>query len=318
MQQFSFKLEGVPEGGGSWSYCLFTNAYWLYMNDLYIILTASFISIACALIGSFLVLRQMAMVGDAISHAVLPGIVLAYLFAGNRDSVTMLLGAVALGVFATVLIELFHKKTRLQEDAAIGVTFTWLFALGVILISVFTGQVDLDQDCVLYGEIAYVPLDLWFTKAGVNLGPRPLWIAGVLFLLVLLFVWRGYRGLFATSFNPEFAAGMGISIAVWHYALMSMVSVTTVISFESVGAILVVALLIAPAAAAYLLTENLKKMLVLAATFGVLSSILGYYVAKWLDGSIAGAISTVAGVVFVVALVVSKTDRTSRAKSSEV
>jgi manganese/zinc/iron transport system permease protein len=276
------------------------------MNDLYIILTASFISISCALIGSFLVLRQMAMVGDAISHAVLPGIVLAYLLANNRDSITMLLGAVALGVLATMLIELFHKKTRLQEDAAIGVTFTWLFALGVILISAFTGQVDLDQDCVLYGEIAYVPLDLWFTASGVNLGPRPLWIAGGLFLVVLAFILRGYRGLFLTSFNPDFAAGMGISVLAWHYALMSMVSVTTVVSFESVGAILVVALLIAPAAAAYLLTESLPKMLTLAASFGVLSSIVGYYLAKWLDGSIAGAISTVAGVLFVVAFILAQ------------
>lgn len=246
------------------------------------------------------------MVGDAISHAVLPGIVLAYLFAGNRDSVTMLLGAVALGVLATMLIEVFHKKTRLQEDAAIGVTFTWLFALGVILISVFTGQVDLDQDCVLYGEIAYVPLDLWFTGSGINLGPRSLWIAGGLLLLVLLFILRGYRGLFVTSFNPEFAAGMGISIAIWHYALMGMVSITTVISFESVGAILVVALLIAPAAAAYLLTEKLPNMLALAAAFGIVSSVLGYYLAKWLDGSIAGAISTVAGLVFGVAFVISQ------------
>ena len=279
------------------------------MNDLYIIGTASAIAISCALIGSFLVLRQMAMIGDAISHAVLPGIVLAYLFAGNRDSITMLLGAVAIGVLATMLIEVFHKKTRLQEDAAIGVTFTWLFALGVILISVFTGQVDLDQDCVLYGEIAYVPLDLWFTNSGINLGPRPLWVAGGLLLLVLAFVLRGYRGLFVTSFNPEFAAGMGISIAVWHYALMGMVSVTTVVSFESVGAILVVALLIAPAAAAYLLTDKLPRLLVLASTFGVLSSIGGYYFAKLLDGSIAGAISTVAGVIFIAALIISQTKK---------
>ena len=279
------------------------------MNDLYIIGTASAIAISCALIGSFLVLRQMAMIGDAISHAVLPGIVLAYLFAGNRDSITMLLGAVVIGVLATMLIEVFHKKTRLQEDAAIGVTFTWLFALGVILISVFTGQVDLDQDCVLYGEIAYVPLDLWFTNSGINLGPRPLWVAGGLLLLVLAFVLRGYRGLFVTSFNPEFAAGMGISIAVWHYALMGMVSVTTVVSFESVGAILVVALLIAPAAAAYLLTDKLPRLLALASAFGVLSSILGYYLAKWVDGSIAGAISTVAGVIFIAALIISQTKK---------
>ena len=284
------------------------------MNDLYIILTASFIAMSCALIGTFLILRKMAMVGDAISHAVLPGIVLAYLIAGNRDSIFMLMGAVALGVCATVLIELFHKKTRLQEDASIGVTFTWLFALGVILISAFTGQVDLDQDCVLYGEIAYVPLDLWFSSAGANLGPRPLWIAGAMFIFVLLFIIVGYRGLFITSFQPEYAAILGISTVAWHYALMSMVSVTTVISFESVGAILVVALLIVPAAAAYLITESLKPLLILASAFGVLSSVLGYYLAKWLDGSIAGAISAVAGLIFLVAFFISRIKSNAAAK----
>ena len=274
------------------------------MNDLYIILTASFIAISCALIGTFLILRKMAMVGDAISHAVLPGIVLAYLLVDSRDNIFMLVGAVLLGVLATVLIELFHKKTRLQEDASIGVTFTWLFALGVILISTYTGQVDLDQDCVLYGEIAYVPLDLWFTGSGMNMGPRPLWIAGGMLLLVVAFVRIGYRGLFITSFQPEYAAVLGISTAAWHYALMSMVSVTTVISFESVGAILVVALLIVPAASAYLITSALKPLLALGSAFGVLSSILGYYLAKWLDGSIAGAISAVAGLIFLVAFAI--------------
>jgi manganese/zinc/iron transport system permease protein len=276
------------------------------LSDLYIILTASFISISCALIGSFLILRKMAMVGDAISHAVLPGIVLAYLIAGNRNNVAMLIGAVAIGILATVLIELFHKKTKLQEDAAIGLTFTWLFALGVILISLYSGQVDLDQECVLYGEIAYVPLDTWYTAAGTNMGPRPLWVAGSLLLFVILFVWRGYRGLFITSFQPEYAAVIGIAVGVWHYALMAMVSVTTVLSFESVGAILVVALLIAPAAAAYLLTENLPKMLALASVFGVVASIAGYYLAYWLDGSIAGAISVVCGIIFLISLVISK------------
>lgn len=276
------------------------------MNDLSIILTASFISISCALIGTFLMLRKMAMVGDAISHAVLPGIVLAYLISGERDNMFMLVGAVALGVLATVLIELFHKKTRLQEDASIGVTFTWLFALGVILISAFTGQVDLDQDCVLYGEIAYVPLDIWFSPSGINLGPRPLWIAALLLLAVLAFVIFGFRGLIMTSFQTDYAAILGISTVAWHYALMSMVSVTTVVSFESVGAILVVALLIAPAAAAYLLTESLKRLLVLASVFGVLSTVLGYYLAKWMDGSIAGAISAMAGLVFLVAFGVSQ------------
>ncbi|MBX2963064.1 MAG: metal ABC transporter permease [Cyclobacteriaceae bacterium] len=275
------------------------------MNDLYIILTASLVSASCALLGCFLILRRMAMVGDAISHAVLPGIVIAFLLSGSRDSVTMLIGAGIIGMFTTFLIEFFHKKARLQTDASIGVTFTWLFAIGVVLISLFAGKVDLDQDCVLYGEIAYVPLDVIITQGGINIGPKALYVSGIILIVNLLFVSLAYRKLFLTTFDPYFATAIGISTTVWHYALMGAVSMTTVASFESVGAILVVALLIAPAATAYLLTDNFKTMLALACLMGVLSSITGYYLAVWLDGSIAGAIATMSGVHFALAMLLS-------------
>lgn len=238
------------------------------------------------------------MIGDAISHAVLPGIVIAYLLSGSRETLPMLLGAAVLGIFTTVLIELFYKKARLQIDASIGITFTWLFAVGIILISLFAGQVDLDQDCVLYGEIAYVPLDLWITDSGLSMGPRTVWIGGGLLLLILLFIWKGYKGLFITTFNEEFAKALGIGVAFWHYALMGAVSLTTVVSFESVGAILVVAFLIVPPATAYLITTNLKKMLVLSSIFGILSAIGGYYLAVLINGSIAGAMASIAGLLF--------------------
>ena len=276
------------------------------MNDFYIISTAILVSASCGLLGVFLILRKMAMVGDAISHAVLPGIVLAFLFSGSRDNITVLIGAMALGVLASVLIELFHKKARLQEDAAIGVTFTWLFAIGVILISLFSRQVDLDQDCVLYGEIAYVPLDLLFTEAGLILGPRALWIGAGIFTIVLAFVIIGYKGLQITSFNEEFAVSIGISAALWHYLLMSMVSMVTVASFEVVGAILVVALLVVPAASAYLISKRLPTTLLLTLLFGVLSSVSGYYLAKYLNGSIAGAIASMTGFWFAVSFGISK------------
>lgn len=268
------------------------------MNDLYIIVTASLVASSCALLGCFLILRRMAMVGDAISHAVLPGIVLAFLFSGSRDSVTMLIGAGLIGVFTTFLIEFFHKKARLQTDAAIGVTFTWLFAVGVVLISIFAGKVDLDQDCVLYGEIAYVPLDLIISPSGVNLGPKAIYVMGGVLTLILIFIVTGYKELFLTTFDPAYASAIGISTSLWHYLLMSAVSVTTVSSFESVGAILVVALLIAPAATAYLLTDNFKWMLVLACLAGILASLSGYYLAVALDGSIAGAIAAMSGIIF--------------------
>ncbi|MEM9297598.1 MAG: metal ABC transporter permease [Bacteroidota bacterium] len=268
------------------------------MHAAQIILAGSLVAISCGLLGCYLILRKMAMVGDAISHAVLPGIVIAFLLHGSRDSITMLVGAGIIGMATTFLIEFFHKKGQLQTDASIGVTFTWLFAVGVILISAYAGQVDLDQDCVLYGEIAYVPIDLWITDAGTIMGPRVMYIAGSVLLILLIFIGFGYKELFLTTFDPSFAAAIGISTSLWHYLLMGAVSLTTVASFEAVGAILVVALLIAPPATAYLLTENLKKMMIISSVLGVLISISGYYLATGLDGSIAGAMASMAGLFF--------------------
>lgn len=276
------------------------------MEAFYIISTASMIAISCALLGSFLILRKMAMVGDAISHAVLPGIVIAFLISGSRSNIPMLIGAAAIGVLATIIIELLHKRARLQEDASIGVTFTWLFAIGVILVSAYTSNLDLDQECVLYGEIAYVPLDLLITDSGYSLGPRSLWVAFGLLLIILVFIARGYKGLSITSFNPDFASALGISTAFWHFSFMGLVSLTTVVSFESVGAILVVALLIVPAATAYLLTDKLKHMLLIASLVGILASISGYYLAWWLDGSIAGAMAATSGLFFTIAFIYSR------------
>ena len=260
---------------------------------------------SCALLGCYLILRKMAMVGDAISHAVLPGIVIAFLISGSRDSVTMLVGAGLIGIVTTFLIEFLHKKARLQTDASIGVTFTWLFAVGVVLISLFAGKVDLDQDCVLYGEIAYVPLDLWINEDGTIMGPRALYIVGTILLMIIFFVVSGYKELFLTTFDPGYASAIGISTTMWHYLLMGAVSATTVASFEQVGAILVVALLIAPAATAYLLTDNFKSMLWIACATGVLSSVTGYFLAVWIDSSIAGAIATMTGIFFAAALLFS-------------
>ncbi len=238
------------------------------------------------------------MLGDAIYHSVLPGNVIAFLVSGSRNNIPMLIGAALLGLMTTILIEVLHKKARLQEDAAIGVTFTWLFAIGVILISSYTGQVDLDQECVLYGEIAYVPLDQLVLGNGQMIGPKALYISGGVLILILLMLRIGYKGLVLTTFNDDFARAIGLRSTLWHFVFMGMVSLTTVVSFESVGAILVVALLIAPPAAAYLLTDSLKRMLLYSALIGVVCSVSGYYLARAIDGSIAGAMATSAGLVF--------------------
>lgn len=273
-------------------------------NSLWIILTGSLVAASCALVGCFLVLKGMTMVGDAISHAVLPGIVIAFLLTGSRSTLPMLLGAGAVGMISSLLIETLHRRARLQADASIGVTFTWLFALGVLLITAYAGNVDLDQDCVLYGEIAYVPIDT--LSIGSVVLPRAVLMMGSVLLLVLGTILLGYKELGLSTFDPALAAGIGISPILWHYVLMACVSLTTVASFESVGAIIVVALFVAPPAAAFLLTTRLRNMLLLSIVLGIVCAISGYYLAVAIDGSIAGAMAVTAGAEVVVAVIISR------------
>lgn len=270
------------------------------MDAFLIILTGSLVAVSCAILGSFLILRKMSMVGDAISHSVLPGIVIAFFIAGSMQSIWMLVGAGILGILTTFLIEFLHRKGRLQTDASIGVTFTWLFALGVILVTYYAGNAHIDQDCILHGEIAYVPIDLIYDSNGNPIGPKAVIILSFVLILILGFVTLFYKELFLTTFDASFAKAIGISTNKWHYALMGLVSLTTVASFESVGAILVVALLIAPAASAYLITNQLKVMLILSSLFGILSAFFGYWLSYLLNGSIAGAMVTISGIIFAI------------------
>ena len=272
------------------------------MNDVYILITASLVAINCALMGSFLVMRKMVMIGDAISHAVLPGIFIAYLVSGSTASLPILIGASISGVIATIVIEWFTKRARLQNDASIGITYTLLFAIGVILISKFGQNADLDQQCVLYGEIEYVPL--WLQPViGNFVLPHQTIILFTVFIILLAGILIGYKGLFITTFDSNFASSIGVATAFWHYFLMSGVSLTTVVSFESVGAILVIAFLSGPPAIAYLLTEDLRRMIVLSCIIGILCSVVGFYAAKYFDVSIAGSISTVIGIAFFVVFI---------------
>ena len=271
---------------------------------LVVLLVGSLVAASCALVGSFLVLRRMALLGDAISHAVLPGIVLAFLFTGDRAPLAMVVGAGALGVLTVMLVEVLDRSRRLKEDASIGVVFPALFSVGVILISRYAAQVDLDLDCVLYGEIAYAPWDVLLV-GGAALGPKALWVNGATLLFNALLVGLFFKELKVTTFDPELAASLGFSPLLVHYLLMSAVSVTVVGAFESVGAILVVAMLVVPPATAYLLTDRLGVMLGLAVALGVISATAGYALARWWDASIAGAMATVAGALFVAAVAAS-------------
>jgi manganese/zinc/iron transport system permease protein len=245
----------------------------------------------------------MALIGDAISHAVLPGIAIAFLISGSRDSVFMLLGAAAFGLLAVLFIQTL-QNSGLQSDASIGIVFTALFAVGVIIISMNARNIDLDLDCVLFGEIAYVQWDT-FSVHGVDIGPRAVWILGGTLLLILVLMSLFFKQFKICAFDPALAAACGIPVMLFHYMLMGMVSLTSVASFESVGAILVVGMLIIPAATAYLLTDRLSYMLLYSVLIGVVCSVLGYYTAFWLDASIAGCMVTVAGCLFVLAFIFS-------------
>jgi manganese/zinc/iron transport system permease protein len=271
------------------------------MADFWIILTGTLVAATCGILGCFLVLRKMAMVGDAISHSVLPGIAIAFLISSSRDSMLMLIGAAVLGLVTVFLIQAL-QQSGLQSDASIGIVFTALFAVGVILISRNASHIDLDLDCVLFGEIAYVQWDTWIWN-GYDMGPIAVWMLGGTLLLVLAAILLFYKQFKLCAFDPALAAAIGIPVALFHYLLMGLVSLSTVASFESVGAILVVGMLIIPASAAYLLTDRLSVMLGYSVLIGAISAAGGYYAAKWLDASIAGSMVTVAGILFLLAFV---------------
>lgn len=273
------------------------------MTDFWIILTGTLVAATCGVLGCFLVLRKMAMVGDAISHSVLPGIAIAFLISSSRDSLLMLIGAAILGLITVFLIQAL-QNSGLQSDASIGIVFTALFAIGVILISRNAANIDLDLDCVLFGEIAYVGWDTWIWN-GYDMGPVAVWMLGGTLLIVLAAIGLFYKQFKLCAFDPALAAALGIPVALFHYLLMGLVSVSTVASFESVGAILVVGMLIVPASTAYLLTDRLSRMLLYSVLVGAMSSAGGYYLAKWLDASIAGSMISVAGLLFVLAFLFS-------------
>lgn len=266
-----------------------------------ILLIASAVAAGCALVGAPIVLRRMSLMSDAISHAILLGIVLAFFAIESTASLPMLVAATATGVLTVALVEALHRTRLVKEDAAIGLVFPALFSLGVILISRYAGDVHLDIDAVLLGELAFAPFAR-FELAGLDLGPRALWLSGGIAALNLAFVLLFFKELKLATFDPGLAAAIGFSPAIVHYGLMTLVSVTAVGSFEAVGSVLVVALMIAPPAAAYLLTDRLSTMLAVAVALGVLSALGGYAVARALDVSIAGSMATMTGVAFALAM----------------
>ena len=249
-----------------------------------------FVTAACALIGNYLVLRRISLIGDAISHSVLPGIAIAFIMTGSRSGTPMFIGALVAGVAATVFIEVLHSRSRLKQDAAIGITFSTLFAIGVILISIHGANTDLDLDCVLFGKMDFLsgrePVFLGLPGVTVTMAVLALCVGA----LIILF----YKELLVSSFDPSLAASMGINPRLVHYLLMAVLSVVVVGAFTSVGAILVIAMLILPAATSCMLSDRLWVMMLLSLLHALISSLGGVHLAVALQVPTAPA-SVVAG-----------------------
>ncbi|MBC2168862.1 metal ABC transporter permease [Listeria booriae] len=249
------------------------------------LLTSVIVGIVSGVIGSFIILRGMSLMGDAISHAVLPGVAVSYMLGVN-----FFFGAAAFGVIAALGIGFVNQNSRIKNDTAIGIVFSSFFALGIIMISFAQSSTDLYH--ILFGNVLAVRnSDMWITLV----------IGAVVMLLVGLF----YKELLVSSFDPVMAESYGLKVRVLHYFLMTLLTLVTVASLQTVGIILVVAMLITPAATAYLLTNRLSVMLFLAAGFGALSAVIGLYFSYMYNLASGASIVLAATVLFILVFVFS-------------
>ena len=278
-----------------------------FVWDTWIVVAGVLSAVACALPGCFLVLRKMSMMGDAITHAVLPGIAIAFIITGSRSSVSMFTGAVVSGLITAFLTQWVNKNGKLDLGSSMGIVFSVLFAVGLLLIEYGADFVDLDPSCVLYGAIEFTPLErFWW---GI---PRAVWVLSSVVLLNVTLLILFYKELLLNAFDQNLANSLGISSEKIHYYLMVIVAVTAVATFEVVGSVMVVALLIVPAGSAYLLTVRLSHMLYLSVFFGALGAILGHILAIKIPSMIgfngmstSGMIAVVLGVIFSISWTIS-------------
>jgi len=272
-------------------------------DSLVIILTAGLVATAAGLLGPFLVLRREALMSDAVSHAVLPGIVVIFLLFGTRAPLPVIGGAAVFAILCVLAIDGLRATRLVKSDAAIALVFPALFALGVLGVTRYASGAHLDLDSTIYGEIAFAPFQTW-TIGGFEVARSIVLLSGVatVNLALVTLLWKEYK---ATTFDPEFSQTVGIPPGILSRVLLVAVAVTAVTAFESVGAILVVTMLIVPAATAYLLTDRLWVMVAVTVAIGWVSAITGHTTAMRLDASIAGAMGLVAACCFAAALVAS-------------
>jgi manganese/zinc/iron transport system permease protein len=266
-----------------------------YQLETVLVLAA--VAAACAVPGVFLLLRRMALAADAISHVLLFGIVVAYFAVGDLSSPWLFLGAAASGVMTVAAVELLQRSRLIKSDAAIGLVFPAMLALGTLFASMYLRNTHLDVDRVLLGSAELSTLDR-FTLFGADLAPRSLVVMSGMFLANLLLLVVFYKELKLSTFDASLAATLGFAPALLHYGLMTMVSFTCVAAFDAVGPVVVVALLVVPAASAYLLTDRLSVMMLLSILLGVVGASLGAIVALVFDTNIAGTVATMQGLIF--------------------
>lgn len=283
---------------------------WSWAYDGWIVLAGMLCAVAASLPGNFLLLRRMSLLGDAISHAILPGLAVAFFVSESRSSWPMFLGAVIVGILTALFTEWIRNFGDVDEGASMGVVFTTLFAIGLVLIVQAADHVDLDPGCVLYGAIEMTPLDT-LNVAGQPI-PRVVIVLGAVTLVNLLFVVLFFKELKLSAFDPALATSVGFSARLMHYLLMVIVAVTAVASFETAGNILVVAMFVVPPATAFLLTERLGVMIFCSAIIAMLSAGLGHLSAVFLphafgfqSTSTSGMMALCAGMLFFVASLVS-------------
>lgn len=272
-------------------------------------LIALMVAVACSLCGTFLVISGQAMMSDALSHTLLLGIVLGYLLTHNLNSPLLLIGATGIGVTTVWLTESLSRTALVGRSSAIGLVFPFLFALAILLISQHANSVHLDTDSVLLGELAFAPFDRWVIN-GIDFGPKGLYSSGFLVIVNLAFILLCFKELQLSIFDPILASTFSFSPVLLHYGLITLVSLTAVGSFQSVGSILVVAFMVGPPATALLLTQRLHWLLPISTVFAVASSILGCQLAFLFDVSVAGMIAVVIGIVFALAFLLRCAKRT--------
>ncbi len=273
----------------------------MIIESLYVLMMTS---VACAIIGAFLVLRKLSMVSDAISHSVLLGIVLAYFITKDITSPFLIIGAALFGVFTVFAIEMLSSTGLVKNDDAVGIIFPLFFAIAVILITKYARNVHLDTDIVLMGEVIMAPINR-INIFGISM-PKSLFQMGLMFILNSTFVVVFFKELKVTTFDQEFATIAGFSATILFYSLMTLSSLTAVVAFEAVGAILVVSFLITPSATAYMISKDLKQMLIISIIIALVNSIFGYYLSLRFNVSMSGMTATVAGVIFLLVFMFNK------------